>query len=97
MTTTGLKIQTVTGLIKRSPVKNKSHKYPSGSRSTRSTGLYAVKNWQGEIEVGYWTGGWSTYADKAKGELDTFIEFARAEGYDFEWTGRFTLLMSKAA
>lgn len=97
MNNTELKIQTVTGLIKRSPVKNKSHKYPSGSRSTRSTGLYAVKNWQDEIEVGYWTGGWSTHADRAEGELNTFIEFAQAEGYDFKWIGRWSLVISKAA
>jgi len=97
MTTTQLKIQTVTGLIKRSPVVNKSHKYPSSSRSIRSTGVYAQKNWQGQIEVGYWTGGWDTQAKQADGELETFIEFAQAEGYDSKFVGRWTVVMSKAS
>ena len=96
MTTTQIKIQTVTGLIKRSPVTNKSHKYPSSSRSIRSTGVYAQKNWQGEIEVGYWTGGWTTHENKAEGELKTFIEFAKSQGYDFKFIGRWTVVVSKA-
>lgn len=97
MITTELKIQTFTGLIKRSPVKNKSHKYPRGGRSSRSSGVYAQKNWRGEIEVGYWTNGWTHHIDMAEGELNTFIEFAQSQGYEFERTGHFTAKISKGA
>jgi hypothetical protein len=88
-------IQTVTGLIRRSPVAA-SHKYSGSSRSIRSTGLFAEKNYKGEIEVSYWTGGWSTQVQEAPIAITQFIGFAEAQGYNLTPVSGFTYTIRKA-
>lgn len=99
MTKTELSIQAVTGLIKRSPVTNKSHKYATTTRrvgsAIRTAGLYAEKSYSGQIKVGYWTGGYSHHAKNAQAELSAFAQFAKAEGYQVEMTSGFNMIISK--
>ena len=95
MTKTELKIQEVTGLIRRSRVATKSHKWESKSkkagRSARSTGLYAEKNWDGSIKVAF---NLNNYAEHnmamADSELAQFAEFAEEQGYTMTQEARWT-------
>lgn len=80
---TEVKIQAVNGLIKRSPVSNKSIKLPTSAKQVRTTGIYARKAWDGQIVIGYSTWGYAHNIERRGPELEKFFEFAKAEGYAF--------------
>jgi hypothetical protein len=95
MTNTELKIQQVTGLIRKSPVSTKSQKWKTktnkAGRSDRSTGLYAEKNWDGSIKVAF---NLNNYAEHnmavADAELAQFADFAKTKGYTMIQQARWT-------
>jgi len=100
MTTTELKIQTVSGLIRKAPGIQKSHKYTqANSRSVRSKGIYVYKNYQTEIVVGFEHGGYPYLIDAAGEQLQRFQDFATGLGFKFTPVqgNRFELVIKKAA
>lgn len=90
-----LKIQTVTGLIRKSPSQFKSHNYKVKSKvagsGTRSLGLYAEKMWNGQIQISFNLINYDNSAmARAEAELAAFAEFAKAEGYKVVPVSRFS-------
>ena len=99
-TTTKLSIQTVSGLIRRTPGIQKSHKYTqANSRSVRSNGVYVYKNYQSEIVVGFEHGGYKHLIDIAGEQLHRFQNFATGLGFEFTPVQgtRFELVIKKVA
>lgn len=97
---TELNIQAVTGLIKRSPAINKSHRYKTLSkkagRTSRSVGLFAEKQWNGQIAVSYSLINYYDLAEaRAKADFAAFVEFAEAEGYTITITGKWSGIITK--
>lgn len=92
-----LKIQTVLGLIRKSTVQDKSHKYSSkGVRHSniRSTGIYAEKTHKG-IVVSFWNGH-GIKEQSAVAQLNQFVEFATANGFKLTQQNKFDYLIELA-
>jgi len=98
---TGLKIQEITGLIRKSPIATKSHKWATktnkAGRSARSTGIYAEKAWDGSINVRYNLNNYAEHNMKmADAHLAEFVQFAEGLGYAFTQEARWTFKIEAA-
>jgi hypothetical protein len=100
---TALNIQTVSGLIRKAPGITASHKYkklsPLAGRSIRSVGIYAFKDYHGQIIVGFNHEGYAHQIDVAGEQLKKFQDFAISKGFQFETLQgrRFELNITRAA
>ena len=88
-----VKIQEATGLIRKAPVDSKSHKFKTlnkkAGRSTRSTGIYAEKHWDGSIRISFNLNNYSeSNMQMADSELIQFAEFATSQGYSMTQISR---------
>ena len=81
---TELKIQTVLGLIRRTPDIRVSHKYKKLSSmpgaQIRSVGIYTFKGYDGQIIVGFDCNGYSHHRETAGEQLSKFQSFAISQG-----------------
>lgn len=80
------KIQEATGLIRKSAISSKSHKFKKlnnkAGRSTRSTGIYAEKHWDGSIRISFNLNNYSeSNMQMADADLLQFVNFAKDHGY----------------
>jgi len=78
-----LTIQTVVGLISKTPGIQKSHKYTGDSRWIRSNGIYAFKDYDGQIVTGFATNGYNFAENEMQDQLNAFQSFARTQGFEF--------------
>ncbi len=76
-------VQAVAGAIRATEGVLVSHRYThKGSRSIRSTGVYAEKLSDGRIKLGYNTAGYDHHAKRAVIQLPLVIETLKAKGFD---------------
>jgi len=75
-------VQAVAGAIRATDGVTKSARYThKGSRSIRSCGVYVTKNFNNEIVIDYWTGGYKHQAERASSDLSKVIDTLTAKGY----------------
>jgi hypothetical protein len=77
---TQVTLQAVLGAIRSTSGLTVSKRYTSGNRAP---GVYAQLDWKKDIEIGYFTAGYSTQMEKAPGAIASVKETLAAKGIAF--------------